>query len=229
MNKKSNYLLGVGYTGERLIKKASNWIGTSRSNQELLYFDLNDESSWDNIKSPERIIITFPVTNEDLALRFYEQVLSNAEQCILYGSTSCYLAKEDMVNEESPLDFSKERVKCEEILREKGITILSLSGISGDNRTPISWLRKGLIKNGLKKVNLINVEDIIDITLNLIYNKNVIGQRINITDGKSPTWESINMHLGEKFSFPEMSPTGKEVSNKKLLEIFGNYTFKPTY
>jgi nucleoside-diphosphate-sugar epimerase len=101
-----------------------------------------------------------------------------------------------------------------------------LAGIFGPGREPLRWLEKGLIKNGLKRVNLIHVSDIVDIIF-AFASSPLPRQRINVCNGTAPTWNELAAvfqdrgALPKDFSLPQ-SPVGLEskiVTNERLASL----------
>ncbi|EDM26679.1 hypothetical protein LNTAR_18570 [Lentisphaera araneosa HTCC2155] len=197
-------ILGNGYCGSRLIKKSPNAIVTSRQpkSKNIIHFDLNDQSTWQNLPKSKTIIWTFACKNEEVEFALYKHLKKITEQIIIYSTTSVYKHEFDnqVITESSELDFTKPRLVAEERLRSLGANIFTLCGIFGPKRDPKNWLLKGLIKNPNKTVNLIHVNDIVTLTLELA-DLGLKSKRINLCTGESDSWETLAKHY--KFEFPQ--------------------------
>lgn len=223
----STLILGCGYVGSALAAKIPYSEFTHSTQRKTkaaggTYFSLEDRSSWPNLPPAGDIIWTFPAAPLDGVREFHQTALQNCKRLIVFGSTSCYLTREDneTVTEESPLDLSKERVKGEEYLRQKGATLLVLSGIHGPGREPVDWLRKGRIRSLQKRVNLIHRDDIVDISCYLLKEDRLpAGERINLSDGQSRRWSEIAEHYSIPVNDNNTPTTSKIVINAKLRHI----------
>ncbi len=222
-------ILGGGYVGSALKSYLPNSIQTHRSPEKAdlnagIYFNLSDRDSWNNIPPAKTVIWTFPATPLNLVESFYQCQLQACKNLLVYASTSCYEFSNDqsLVTEQFPLSYAKDRVIGEEFLRKQNAAILVLSGIYGPEREPINWLRKGLIRNFEKIVNLIHRDDIVEITHYLL-NKKLLpyGERLNISDGVYRRWSEIANHYEHSTSQVAIknSANSKLVSNEKLLKL----------
>lgn len=231
-----NLILGGGYVGCRLAQQLGA-AQTYRSNEKSgaqgsLYFDLQDEQSWNNVQPGENVVWTFPAAPLEQVKAFYRAKLTKVNKLFVYASSSCYLVQKQgqWVNESQPLNLSRERVLAEEWLRDQGATILVLSGIYGPDRQPLDWLRKGLIKTPDKLVNLIHVDDIIDITECLLNDKRDLrGERFNLSDGKPLIWREIAEHY--EINLPVVSKIfdSKRIDNEKICNWLGRYHFRSLF
>ena len=187
-------VLGAGYVGSRFVEKYScaNSYRSQPANDASFYFDLNDRESWQNIAETDAVLLTFAIKDLALIQDFYEHSLKSIDKVYVYASTSCYQVNynEETVTEKSELVLSTARVECEEWLRQQGATVLTLSGIFGPNRMPENWLKKGLIKNANKTLNLIHVDDIVDLTYRLMQS-DLKGERINLSSGEKIYWYQL--------------------------------------
>ncbi len=229
-------ILGGGYVGSRLAQQLEA-VQTYCSNeksvaQECLYFNLQDRQSWNNIQPGENVVWTFPAAPLEQVKAFYRAKLSNVNKLFVYASSSCYLVLEQgqWINESQSLNLSRERVLGEEWLREQGATILVLSGIYGPNRQPLDWLKKGLIKTPDKRVNLIHVDDITDITKCLLSDdRNLRGERFNLSDGKALMWREIAEHFEITLPFTSNNVDSKMIDNEKICSWLGGYRFRSLF
>jgi nucleoside-diphosphate-sugar epimerase len=235
-------ILGAGYVGRALLQRFPAAVATRRtpaSDLGLLAFDLQDRGTWRNPPLAGRAVVwTFPAAPLAAVQAFYEAHLNAAANLIVLGSTSAYLAPESAespfvtVTEQTPLDMSQPRVQGEEWLRQQGATVLQLAGIFGPGRDPADWLKRGLIKDGAKLVNLIHVDDIVAVITHLLAHTRP-GERINLADGEAPPWRELvarfrrDGRLPAEFTLPESGPEqhGKRVDNHRLHTLLPGHRF----
>lgn len=227
-------ILGAGYVGRQLLAAAPNALGTRRTDASLgpreFVFDLANPATWEHLDAAQRHVVwTFPATPPDLVERFFEAKLKQAASLIVLGSTSAYKVTrpDQLIDEDAPLDLSQPRVVGEEWLRTQGATILQLAGIFGPAREPVDWLKKGLIKNGLKRVNLIHVADIVQVIQALARSPKP-GLRLNLSNGQVPAWKDLveifqqRGLLSPDFVLPEAVPgsENKLIDSGRLRALF---------
>lgn len=226
MESKKIVLLGCGFTGKYLIDRFSGEpveiLCTNRNKPGSIRFDLNDESTWKNIPDNAEIIWLFPAESIEKVKEFSK----NRTIRIVLGTTSSYKEKSGVIDENSELDFTLPRVEGEEFLRSKGAVVLRCSGIYRYDRNPFSWLKKGLIKNGNKTVNLIHVDDLAEIIFQLI-DSEFKGEVFAVSDGEKYWWKEIvasgkkRNFLDSDFVLPEKEVEEKFVGNGKLKKFLG--------
>jgi hypothetical protein len=226
-------ILGKGYVGSRLADELPNATYTNRKKKysASIPFELECRTTWKNIRQPENVIWTFPPVPLELVKEFYNECLRDVKNLIILGSTSCYTVKrqKQKISEESELNLQLNRVQGEEFLREQGAMILSLAGIYGPNRSPKSWLYKGLIRNPKKFVNLIHVKDIVFI-INHFLSHIIKGQRLNLSDGQAKSWMEIGENCDFHFRMPGERELSKIISNEKLVSLLPkDYKFQELY
>ncbi len=211
-------ILGAGQVGEALLRLRPDARGTSRRAREnLIRFDLADEKSWAALPQADAVIWTFPPTPEAAALDLGRRILTSGSRLIVLASTSCHVAPAGgRLNEDSPLDLSQERVRAEEALRQAGAIIVALAGLHGPQRRPADWLRRGLIRNGAKLVNLIHVEDAALATLAVLAQAQP-GQRFVASDGQGRPWSEIAAELGLEIALGETE--GRRVDPEHLKAL----------
>lgn len=220
-------ILGSGYVGSALVAQIPHAVFTHSTQQNVrtlggIYFRLQDRDSWRSLPPASDIIWTFPAAPLELVRELHETAMQDYKRLLVYGSTSCYLTSEDdeTVTESYSVDLSKARVAGEEYLRDQGAMILVLSGIHGPGREPIEWLRQGRIRSLRKRVNLINRDDIVDITCHLLKADHLpTGERVNVSDGFSRRWSQIAEHYSIKVDDDGASAASKIVSNAKLRRL----------
>lgn len=234
-------ILGAGYVGQALLRRYPAAVATRRQATAVLpVFDLRDPATWDTVPLAHRAIIwTFPAEPVARVQSFYETHLKDAASLIVLGSTSAYLVNEAApsplasVTEQTPLDLTQTRVQGEEWLRRQGATVLQLAGIFGPGRDPADWLRKGLIKDGAKLVNLIHVDDVIAVIVHLLAHP-MPGERINVANGEPLAWRELAArlrqagHLPVDFVLPETRPDehGKRIDNGHLRRLLPGHHFQ---
>lgn len=226
-------ILGGGYVGRRLAERlgapATQRSEAKTAARRALYFDLADRDSWHAMPQSDPVIWTFPAVPLRNVKAFYQAKLKDVATLFVFASTSGYLTQhpEQWIDENHPLDFSRERVAGEEWLREQGATILVLAGIYGPDRQPRDWLKKGLIKTPDKRVNLIHVDDIVTITERLLNGaRNPRGERFNLADGEALYWREIAQHYRIAIQAKDQDCDNKRVSHDKICRWLGGYRFR---
>jgi hypothetical protein len=234
-------ILGAGYVGQALLRRYPAAVATRRrATASMPAFDLHDSSTWDTPSLAQRAIVwTFPAEPVARVQSFYETHLKKAAGLIVLGSTSAYLMQETAgspiatVTEQAPLDLTQPRVQGEEWLRRQGATVLQLAGIFGPGRDPADWLRKGLIRDGARLVNLIHVDDIVAVIAHLLAHP-MPGERINVANGEPLPWRELATRLRQAgrlpadFTFPETRPGehGKRIDNGRLRHLLPGHDFQ---
>lgn len=233
-------ILGAGYVGRALKAAAPGAVATHRPGHVLapgeLAFALEDEATWAALPAHGADVVwTFPAAPLPLVERFFERKLQEVRTLSVLGSTSAYVtaAPDELVTEESPLDLAQPRVAGEEWLRRRGAVVLQLAGIHGPGREALGWVRRGLIKNGRKRVNLIHVDDIVA-AIQAVQARAPRGERINVADGESQPWNDVITRavssgaLPPGFALPQLTPdaSSKRVSNGRLLELLPGHRFQ---
>ncbi|MEK7433413.1 MAG: hypothetical protein AABZ74_09800 [Cyanobacteriota bacterium] len=241
-------LLGYGFVAYHLKKKLEKYnysiFVSTRNPKENNYiketdnsiiFDLNDESTYNNIPDNCIIICFFSLNNLEKTKKLYDVVKNkNSIIKIILSTTSLYKDKTGFITENSELDLTLDRTLSELYLNEKQSNILHLSGIWGEEKNPFNWLNKGLIKNCYKTVNLIHIKDIVNVLL-LLLESNMSSERFNLSDGKKYLWKDI-WSYGITKSFVNVSCPEKGfneekfISNDKIKKLLGqDYIFKNLY
>lgn len=133
-------------------------------------FDIDDHTTWDNLPPPEAlssVVITFPLTSAPAA--FWDAYLCRVENVICYSTTSVYQVGTpgQLVDETTPTRDTP-RAVAESYCLERGATVLTISGIFGERRSPrgictclTSYTSSGGVLNGNKRVNMVHVDDIV--------------------------------------------------------------------
>ena len=94
-------ILGCGYVGGYFLKKNPQSYFTTRhrnkngpQNPQEIYFNLEDESSWQNIPKTKNVLWTFSAASNEneaeKAIQFYKQSLIHSNVIVL-SSTSAYV------------------------------------------------------------------------------------------------------------------------------------------
>ena len=104
-------------------------------------FDLAEPSTWEGLPAAETlagVVVTFPMVSPEAFWDSYlNQVAELGKPVLCYSTTSVYQVDTpgQLVDEETPLRVTP-RVEGEEYVQSRGATILTISGIFGDQRTP---------------------------------------------------------------------------------------------
>jgi len=224
-------VLGKGYIGEFIYEKFKNVLFTKRtpiSNIDIK-FDLNLKETWNNLPSVDHVLWTFPASQNfndiSLALDFFDFYCKN-QKIIILSTTSGYINKipDEVITEDSQLDFSIPRIQAEEKLRIKGACILHLAGIFGPGRLPINWYKDQRIQNPNNFVNLIHVYDIIACIEN-IFNNFHPSKRYNLSNGLFKRHNEILNELKEN-NLIEKNFTLIQKSNIDICKKISNYKVK---
>lgn len=240
-------ILGCGYTGQwiyRLAKRRSLPVRASSRRpehqlgsvdpHERLRFDLADQSTWSELPPDADLIWAFPATPLEQVQAFAGRPSMTFRRLVVLGSTSAY--ERDGVpadglppwlDESAPIDTGLDRVQGEEYLRARHrATILRVAGIYGPNRSPLNWVRQGLVGPTNKFVNLIHVEDLAHICL-LALEAGHPGQTYNVSDGQPRQWVDICAEISRRWGIvsPRQAATqdpGKRILSRKVLAQFGH-------
>lgn len=222
-------VLGAGYVGSQFIEKYPCRYSSRKAveDERSFVFDLEDRTTWVNIPKSDSVLITFAIKDLALIEEFYEACLKSVKKVYVYASTSSYKVKfnGETVSEENELNLDLARVSCEEFLCNKGANLLTLSGIFGPNRMPEAWLKKGLIKNGNKNLNLIHLDDIVELTHRLML-LDLKGERVNLSNAEEIYWHKLADTYGLDCPRLDLDRANKFISNQKVLSLVGDYTFK---
>lgn len=202
--KSSVLLLGTGYTGAftAAALRRDGYPVTSTSRQprsrDAVRFSLDDPTTWDALPPATACVWLFPAEPLRPVAEFVRRFHSRYPTMVVIGSTSSYVAegKETRVDETTPLDSGLERVKGEEAMREQGALVLRSAGIYGPGvrtlppRNPLDWLRRGLIRDGGRFVNLIHVEDLAAAIVAAL-RSSLRGEDFIVSDGHPRRWKEI--------------------------------------
>lgn len=218
-------VLGHGYLANTLVPLLQSQghavISTSRRAQrDRIEFDLARPDTWNNLPQTGCTIWTFPPNDVEAVKVFYSQTQKRLGRLIVVGSTSCFLHQDgDTVDETFHWDLSRPRVQAEKYLQDQGAIVVISSGIYGPQRNPLDWLRKGLIQDPNRIVNLIHVEDLARACLAAMQRGHE-GQSYIITDDKPLLWSEIVQRAqshGELLDFKwSEGVCSTQRSNKKL-------------
>jgi len=155
-------------------------------------FDLSEPSTWDNLPGPESLagaVVTFPmVSTEGFWDAYLSKVAALGRPVLVYSSTSVYRVDTpgQTVDERTPLRETP-RALGELYMQDRGATILTISGIFGDQRTPraictclSTYTSAGGALNGRKQINMVHVNDIVKASRVCLMQSQRRGQRINV-------------------------------------------------
>jgi len=155
---------------------------------KMLEFDLDDPATWTNLPAAESFsaaIVTFPLSSGPQA--FWDAYLERVPNVLCYSTTSVYQVQRpgERVDEHSPIRETP-RAVAEAYCQERGATLLTISGIFGERRSPrgictclSTYTTSGGALNGNKNVNMVHIDDIVAAT-RAILKKPQPHARINI-------------------------------------------------
>ncbi|HMQ11496.1 MAG TPA: hypothetical protein PKC21_10095 [Oligoflexia bacterium] len=217
-------LLGKGYVTEFFKAKINHYFPfaelsiTSRTKQDCIYFQLEDQSSWDNIINHYDVCVwTFPVYDLRLFQEFYIQKNQFFKKLILIGTTSSYKIEYDQqeVNEHSTLDTEHKRYPVENYFVQQSGVILRSAGIYGPEKNPIDWALKGKIKSSKQKlVNWVHVYDLVQfIAHTILYGKS--GNSYIAADGCPIAWQ-------EFYDYFKVLPVKEDAEQKNQSKKINN-------
>jgi nucleoside-diphosphate-sugar epimerase len=228
--KSSVLLLGTGYTGAftAAALRRDGYAVTSTSRQsrtrDAVRFSLDDLTTWDALPPATACVWLFPAEPLPAVTEFVRRFHSRFLTMVVIGTTSSYVAegKETHVDETTPLDFGLERVKGEEAMREQGALVLRSAGIYGPGvhalppRNPLDWLRRGLIRDGGRFVNFIQVEDLAAAIVAAL-RSSVRGEDFIVSDGQPRRWKEILSWANARgYLSMEALPDGGGEGSKRL-------------
>ncbi len=225
------WVIGSGYVGSEFLKKNMGFQGTRRSGKHA--FD------WTNIPEEwvvtEKLLVTCSLekgTNEE-----FEKFRTWVKQFpyrIFLSTTSVYEKpiNDVSLNEKTQIKLNSVRGNREELLRLDGANVLSLAGIYGLNRSPISWLEKGLVAKSKESVRLIYLQDIVHV-INALFLAWKPSERWVLSDGVDHSWNDIeawgiqNGVLDGRFERvgTKQVVSGFSIDNTKVKAILNTYTF----
>lgn len=199
-------ILGCGATGTVLkhrIEKNSRFPGwdapatilaTHRSD-----FDLNREQSWAcllNAPAADFSVWTFPAEPRSQVEAFFNACGSQLGKLVVIGSTGQLLPdSESRVTEASAIDLSSPRAQGEEFLRSKGAIVLRSAGIYGPGRNPLDWVKRGLVRDFERRINLVHVEDLA-LFVEMAWLHGSPGGHYIASDGTPRVWKNLLKECG---------------------------------
>ena len=192
-------VLGSGYVGRFLAALDPGAVHTSRQEAHVSgrlnwrRFDAADPATWGWLEGarPSGVIVSFPFHKGTDPAALAELLLRVSPRVVCIGSTSAFSGGE--VDDDSPVDPADPRAAAEEVLRREGAVVLHAAGIYGPGRNPLDWVRRGLIGDGAKVVNLVHGEDVARACLFLL-GRFTPGERLVISDGRPRCWSEIVAH-----------------------------------
>lgn len=174
------------------------WDPMTHLSDVLLFESYLVSQLGDKLTDIEGVILTFPAIhlsqNQMGVLAGFCQ--KHSIRCVLLGSWSSIQGETQVGPQVFQLIDTQERNLAERdllnLLGDHGLRIL-LAGIWGVGRSPIDWLKRGLISNSKPSVNLIHPEDICDF-IALSLQRNLRGS-IALCDGKEVLWGELEAYL----------------------------------
>ena len=193
-------------------------VSTSRTNPDLIKFELEDRSTWAHLpENNDGTFFAMPVKDSAVVKKFLSKKASQLAKIVFLGSTSAFLVTEldQVVTESTTLDTDNSRVQAEnEILRAGGICVIS-AGIYGPGRSPLRWVREGRIVPNERYVNFIHVEDLAQIMWKAMLS-GIPGEKYLASDGQPMRWSDI-ISIWRKT--PGIKDAGKTRSRKLSTKI----------
>ncbi|KAG1439768.1 hypothetical protein G6F56_012179 [Rhizopus delemar] len=168
-------ILGLGWTGqflaELLVSMQLSYAATTRDGRNgTIAWSLPSHCMNLSLDLPyaSTVLVTFPVMQPECMsalMDAYETSHGRRSQWILLSSTRPYVGQ---ANRKSPLDRSKDtgRMGAEDVLLERGGTVMHLAGLWGDQRQPRNWVPRfpstEAIRNKLlnRQLHLIHGKDV---------------------------------------------------------------------
>ncbi|HEX2866602.1 MAG TPA: hypothetical protein VHO03_06150 [Ignavibacteriales bacterium] len=191
--------LGSGYAGDYFRSLYPYSIHTSRSLENLrrrqirgVVFNSEVPETWENLNrvKPDGIIISFPLTDSCFTSELERFLRTLTDKIVIIGSTSAYREDLPVVSDDSPLDTLDKRASVEETFRLNGAAVLHSAGIYGKGRNPLDWLRRGLVKDINRTVNLIHAVDLVR-ACNFLLENFRPGENFVISDNHPYRWLDI--------------------------------------
>lgn len=190
-------VVGSGYLGAALAARRPDALHTSRRpdlrshERRWIVFDTAAPSTWDALRTARAAaaVATLPLRPESASGPVAELLLAVAPRLLVVGSTSAFGDVAE-VDDDTPLDPADERAAAEERLRRGGATVLHAAGIYGPGRNPLDWVRRGLIRDPDRLVNLVHVDDLARACLFLV-DHFVPGRRCVVSDGTPRGWSEV--------------------------------------
>ncbi|KAI8969161.1 hypothetical protein BDF20DRAFT_893500 [Mycotypha africana] len=205
-------VLGLGWTGqflaELMVSMNINYAATTRDGRNST-IKWNMPSKCDAIDvsqlpKAKTVLVTFPVLERDCMNRLidvYEEQHDISSQWILLSSTRPFVGQP--ANRHTPLDRSKDtgRMGAEDVVIERGGSVLHLAGLWGNQRQPKGWVPRfatmDAIKNKLltRQLHLIHGKDVARAIL-AVHNNFKSGERWIITDNGCYDWLKLFLVWG---------------------------------
>lgn len=228
-------ILGAGWVGDALRARCPHAAFTRRSARPgATEFDLAREETWTSLPADDEVVWTFPAAPPERAIALFESRFASSKVVVL-GSTSAYLSSgpDELVDESAPLDLAQPRVAGEEALRARGAAVLHLAGLWGPGRDPVKWLLEGRVRNGLRFVNLVHLDDVLA-SIAAALAKFEPGLRVNVSDGRPRRWNEHVAELHARGGLPagfalEQAPLGfksKRIASTRLERLLPGHRFR---
>jgi len=137
---------------------------------KMLEFDMGQPATWANLPPAESLsgaVVTFPLSSGPH--EFWDSYLSAIPNVLCYSTTSVYQVERpgERVDEGTAIRETP-RSLAEAYCQERGATLLTISGIFGERRSPrgictclSTYTTSGGALNGNKNVNMVHVDDIV--------------------------------------------------------------------
>ncbi len=221
-------VLGSGFVGGYLARREPDALHGSRAprpDRPWFRFDADDESTWAGIDrfAPDAAVIAFPLHRCTRRADLATFLRARTARIVVIGSTSAFLPDDGVVGDDSALDPANARAAAEEELRTAGACVVHAAGIYGAGRNPLDWIRRGLIGNGRRTVNLIHGDDVARACLFVAGRQPFPASgRMVLADGRPRRWDEIVAFAVERgfLADPGLDddpdPTAKRVAPRTL-------------
>ena len=232
-----------------------------------VHFEMRDPSTWQNLPPSEEVVATIltfalDVSDKQFYQHLWSTTLNRTRPILCLGTSSSFAFEKEracVVNESCPVTGTGARGKSlvartngEAWAMEQGALILHLSGLCGDEiersagpsrghgnpRFAGDFARKGYLRNGLKLINLVHINDINRIVKHFIQawaslRGKVSSTRILVSSGAYASQDIVTAQGGldplpEK-PFPDPSIIGSKIVSNSLLRSLmpPKFSFQP--
>ncbi|KAI9485172.1 MAG: hypothetical protein EXX96DRAFT_493314 [Benjaminiella poitrasii] len=207
-------ILGLGWTGqflaELMISANLKFVATTRDgrNNTIPWSLPNKCNDLDvtNLPFAKTVLLTFPVMQSECMTALmdaYEAKHGSPSQWMLLSSTRPFVG--NPADRHTPLDKSKDtgRMGAEDIILQRGGSVLHLAGLWGSQRQPKGWVPRFPSREAIKdkllarQLHLIHGQDVARAIL-AVHDRFKHGERWVITDTTCYDWIQLFLTWGSK-------------------------------
>lgn len=212
-------ILGTGWLGLALAKELKSDFKVKVSIRDILkeeemikeglepfFLDEENLENLDFLLDSNYVFINFPPSKSKDYIKFLENIynhkyIKNCKKLIFISSSSIYVNKEGILNENSELSKTNSPLvfKAEMLIKEKTNVIFRCSGLMGANRIPGKYFAGKILKSKNDRVNYVYRDDIIKATKFVI--ENSISGIFNLCSQVHPTKKEIYLENAKKYGF----------------------------